>query len=152
MTQLSYTRAALVAEARDWLATPYRHQASLKGVGADCLGLIRGVWRAFHGAEPAPMPAYTPDWAEAGGREQLLAAARAHLHPVAIEAAGPGDVLLFRFAHGAPAKHTGILASGDSASGTFIHAYEASSVTETRLGGWWRRRLVFVFRFPNVSA
>ena len=28
-----------------WIGTPYRHQASLKGVGCDCLGLVRGVWR-----------------------------------------------------------------------------------------------------------
>lgn len=46
------SRAAIVAEARAWLGTPYRHQASLKGVGADCLGLVRGVWRAVVGPEP----------------------------------------------------------------------------------------------------
>ena len=45
-------RAAIVAEARGWIGTPYRHQASLKGVGADCIGLVRGVWRAFHGEDP----------------------------------------------------------------------------------------------------
>lgn len=37
------TRAAIVAEARRWLGTPYRHQASVIGAGADCLGLVRGV-------------------------------------------------------------------------------------------------------------
>src|SRR4051812_32701629 len=46
------TRAAIVAEARDWIGTRYRHQASLKGVGCDCLGLVRGVWRACVGDEP----------------------------------------------------------------------------------------------------
>ena len=35
--------------ARLRIGTPYRHQASLKGVGCDCLGLVRGVWRAVHG-------------------------------------------------------------------------------------------------------
>ena len=49
-------RQALVAEARAWLGTPYRHQAALRGVGCDCLGLVRGVWRAVHGAEPEPVP------------------------------------------------------------------------------------------------
>ena len=39
------TRAAIVAEARAWIGTPYRHQASLKGIGCDCLGLLRGIWR-----------------------------------------------------------------------------------------------------------
>ncbi|MEM9842167.1 MAG: peptidase P60, partial [Pseudomonadota bacterium] len=39
------TRAEVIEAARAWLGTPYRHQASRRGVGADCLGLIRGVWR-----------------------------------------------------------------------------------------------------------
>ena len=46
--------AAIVGAARGWIGTPYRHQASLKGVGCDCLGLLRGVWRELKGEEPAP--------------------------------------------------------------------------------------------------
>ena len=45
-------RAEIVRAARSWIGTPYRHQASLKGVGCDCLGLLRGVWREVVGAEP----------------------------------------------------------------------------------------------------
>jgi NlpC/P60 family putative phage cell wall peptidase len=45
-------RKDIVAETRSWIGTPYRHQASLKGVGCDCLGLVRGVWRAVIGVEP----------------------------------------------------------------------------------------------------
>lgn len=37
------TRKAIVNAARSWLGTPYHHQASLRGVGCDCLGLIRGL-------------------------------------------------------------------------------------------------------------
>lgn len=33
--------ADIVAAARGWIGTPYLHQASLKGVGTDCLGLVR---------------------------------------------------------------------------------------------------------------
>ncbi len=36
---------ALVTAARGWIGTPYIHQASLKDIGCDCLGLLRGVWR-----------------------------------------------------------------------------------------------------------
>ncbi len=32
------TREDIVRAARGWIGTPYRHQASLKGVGTDCLG------------------------------------------------------------------------------------------------------------------
>jgi NlpC/P60 family putative phage cell wall peptidase len=43
---MTLTRAQIVVATRDWIGTPYQHQASLKGVGCDCLGLVRGVWRA----------------------------------------------------------------------------------------------------------
>ncbi|MGA8997361.1 MAG: peptidase P60, partial [Pseudolabrys sp.] len=46
---MSVLRKDIVAETRRWIGTPYRHQASLIGVGCDCLGLVRGVWRAVVG-------------------------------------------------------------------------------------------------------
>ena len=46
------TREQIVAAARGWAGTPYHHQASVKGVGCDCLGLIRGLWRELVGDEP----------------------------------------------------------------------------------------------------
>ena len=47
----------ILTEARSWIGTPYRHQASLKGIGCDCLGLLRGVWRGVMGEEPElPQP------------------------------------------------------------------------------------------------
>ncbi len=97
------TRTRIIAEARAWIGTPYRHQASLHGVGCDCLGLVRGVWRAIHGSEPEATPAYTRDWAEACGFESLAEAARRHL--VELDdphAFAPGDVLLFRYASAIP--------------------------------------------------
>ena len=54
---------AVLAEALSWVGTPYRHQGSTKGVACDCLGLIRGVWRAVYGTEPERSGAYAPDWA-----------------------------------------------------------------------------------------
>ena len=77
----------IVARARDWIGTPYRHQASCKGAGTDCLGLLRGVWREVLGAEPEAVPGYTPDWAEPGRSEELLAAA------------GPGVLLGSKMPH-----------------------------------------------------
>jgi len=141
------TRAQIVAKAREWTGTPYRHQASKKGVGADCLGLLRGVWRELVGPEPEAPPPYTPDWAEAMGEEQLLTAARAHLIEISIGDAREGDVLLFRMGLGHPAKHCAIIA----APGRIIHAYWGRSVCETRLVPWWRRRIAAAFRFPDLT-
>jgi len=63
---MTLTRSQIVAKTRDWIGAPYQHQASLKGVGCDCLGLVRGVWRAVIGEEPERAPPYAPGWAEAG--------------------------------------------------------------------------------------
>ncbi|MFN4225322.1 MAG: NlpC/P60 family protein [Hyphomonas sp.] len=140
-------RSEIVAEARSWVGTPYCHQASRKGAGCDCLGLVRGVWRAFLGNEPERVPAYSPDWAEALGEETLLEAARRHLREVAPGAAKAGDVLIFRMGMGVPAKHCGVL----SGPGTLVHAYWGRSVVETRLSPWWQRRVVAAFGFPGVE-
>ena len=79
-----------VAVAREWLGTPYRHQASVRGEGADCLGLLRGIWRDLIGEEPEQAGPYRPDWAEVGGEESLLQAARRWLREIPVEAAPPG--------------------------------------------------------------
>ncbi len=139
------TAEKIITAARGWIGTPYRHQASLKHVGCDCLGLVRGVWREVYHAEPEPAPAYSSDWAEAGGGEQLAAAARRHMWEVdPLDFAG-GDLLLFRWKPWLPAKHLSI-ATHDKA---MIHAQEGAHVGEVPLSSWWRKRVAFVFRFPE---
>jgi len=39
------TRADVIAEARTWIGTPYKHQHRVKGHGVDCAGLLIGVAR-----------------------------------------------------------------------------------------------------------
>lgn len=141
------TRAQIVAEAKSWLGTPYQHQASLKGRGCDCLGLVRGVWTALYGAEPEVPPAYSQSWAEAGGRETLAAAAARHMHPVPLDAVQPGDVLLFRWRAHLPAKHAAILSSNE----LMIHAHDRRAVSEVPLSPWWWRRMAFAFSFPGTG-
>jgi len=140
--------ARIVKAARGWLGTPYHDQASVKDVGCDCLGLIRGVWREVVGPEPMPVPPYSRDWGEAGPQEVLAEAARAAMIELLIDEARTGDVLLFRMRHGAIAKHAGILTNGRQNIHSFIHAYERTGVIEQELTDAWRRRIAFAFRFP----
>lgn len=141
------TRDRAVALARAWIGTPYHPQASLAGVGCDCVGLVRGVYRDLTGRDAEPAVAYTADWAEASGEETLLAAARRHLVEIRAGAASPGDVLVFRCRERFPAKHAGILATPT----TFVHAMEGVPVCEAALCGWWRRRIVGAFSFPGFA-
>lgn len=138
----------IVRAARGWIGTPYRHQASARGAGTDCLGLLRGVWREVLGAEPEQVPAYTQDWSEPAGREDLLAAGLRWLVRKPESEAAPGDVLLFRMRAGSVAKHLGIVGSV-SARPTFIHAYTGHGVVETALSAPWARRIVARFAFPT---
>ncbi len=142
---MSNHREAIIAEARSWIGTPYHHQASLKGIGADCLGLVRGVWRSVHGYDAETPPAYSRDWAEAAGEETLLAAAGRHMRPIEIADMKFGDVLIFRFRASVPAKHVGILMSATA----FVHAMEGGAACEVTLSPWWRRRIAGVFAFNN---
>ena len=102
---------AAVAEAKRWIGTPYVHQAAMQGAGTDCLGLLRGVWRALYGAEPETIPAYTQDWSEPSNTEELWQAARRWLVEVPRRDVAVGDVLLFRMRAGSVAKHLGIVSA-----------------------------------------
>lgn len=135
----------MAAAAREWIGTPYRHQASLKGAGADCLGVVRGVWRELIGPEPEPPPPYARSWAEDGAGELVLAAATRWLVPAASDEIAAGDVLLFRVFRGTVAKHCGI-ATGRRA---MVHAYDGHAVAETAIPDVWVRRLVARFRLPG---
>lgn len=92
-------RAAIVAEARTWMGTHYRHQARAKGVGVDCIGMIGmtalacGVSGAQEWREDRAMHSY--------GRQPdpifLANACARFLDPVQVSAAGLGDVLVLAF-------------------------------------------------------
>lgn len=143
----------VVAEARRWIGTPYLHQASCRGGGCDCLGLIRGIWRARFTQEPEMPPAYSMDWSEPQREERLWQAARAHLEAKPLNEGALGDVLLFRMRAGAVAKHLGVqsqLSRENGARGaSFIHAYSGHGVVESALTAPWQRRIVARFSFPE---
>ncbi|MFM9943200.1 MAG: NlpC/P60 family protein [Hyphomicrobiaceae bacterium] len=140
------TRAVILATARTWIGTPYHHQACALGVGADCVGFIRGIWRALYDHDAEIPPGYSRDWAEATGMETLIESARRHLTEIAPANAKPGDVLVFRFRPHLVAKHAALLASDT----TLIHALEGAAVAEVPYGPWWRRRVAATFSFPGI--
>ena len=141
-------REQIVALARAWIGTPYHHQASVRGAGCDCLGLIRGVWRELYGSEPEQPPTYSPDWGEIGDTEHLLEAARRHLAERDLSAAAPGDVIVFRLRPGMIAKHSAILVSASR----MVHAQTNMAVCEVTYNSWWRRHTIAAFSFPGVMS
>ena len=144
---LAEDRARIVNEARRWIGTPYQHQASLRGVGCDCLGLVRGIWRALIGPEPELMPPYTPDWAEASGHDRLIELASRHFHACKSDWQ-PGDVLLFRFRSDLPVKHVAIAINNS----TMIHAHDGACVAQVAIVPSWRRRIAAACSFPPLRT
>lgn len=146
------TAERVVSIARGWIGTPYHHQASVKGVGCDCLGLVRGVYAEVYGQVPETPPPYTRDLAEASQTETLLEAAGRHfdmIHPWQVPQAG--DVAVFRIRSRAMAKHCGILTTPDADRfpTRMIHAFEGAPVCEVSMSRWWWRHVAEIFRFPE---
>lgn len=150
-------RISIVAEARRWLGTPFHHQASLRGAGCDCAGLVRGVgeacglldlsaeqWAAFarYGRQPHP------------GR--MRAALERFLVPVAIDAVEVGDVAWMEWRADLP-MHLGILGQASGGPGTWrltlIHALsDFEEVVEHGFTQEWRGRVTSWWRFPGLCG
>jgi NlpC/P60 family putative phage cell wall peptidase len=144
-------RLSIVNIAKSWLGTPYHHQASVKNIGVDCFGLVRGVWRElFDDDDPETPPPYSLDWAESSGKETLLEAARRHMFEVNLSDANFGDVIVFRHKKEYPAKHSAIITSID-ADIYVIHAIQHMPVSEMMLTKLWLDRAATAFRFPLKS-
>ncbi len=142
---MSDMAVTVIAEALSWAGTPYRHQGDRKGVGCDCLGLVRGVWKAVYGFEIEHPGPYAPDWA-GDGEERLLTGLRRYFVERDARDGRPGDLLAFRWRPHLPAKHLGILIASDR----FVHAYEgAAAVVSSALVPQWRSRIAASFAFPE---
>lgn len=135
----------VLAEAERWIGTPYRHGASTRGVSCDCLGLVRGIWRALYGCEPERPGIYAPDWAEVSTGDPMLEAASRHMNRRVSPVPMPGDLVVFRWRVGLAAKHLGIMAHDNR----FIHAYQGHSVMASALVPQWRNRIAGIFSFPE---
>ncbi len=137
------SRQQIIDEALSWVGTPYQHQASCKGAGCDCLGLVRGIYGRFW-AEPEDIPPYSPHWQDDGGHDLLKCGIAGYCANTEIDAVQPGDLLLFRYRQHLPAKHAGILVDETH----FIHAQQGVGVCLVSLNGWWRRHIAHAFVFP----
>lgn len=103
MTTQAEQRALVVAEARTWLKTPWRHMAAIKGAGVDCAMLLSEVYAAAGLIEPFDPRPYPMDWMLHRDDERFLGFLLARSFQV--EKPEAGDVVMLRvgraFAHGA---------------------------------------------------
>lgn len=98
MTDLAARRAAIVAEARSWIGTPYHSDAAIKGVGVDCARFVAEVYVAAGIVPRFAVPDYPPDWFLHSDDERLkrFVESLGVSTPVAESDVGPGDLALYR--------------------------------------------------------
>jgi NlpC/P60 family putative phage cell wall peptidase len=138
----------VIVEARSWLGTPYHHQAALKGVGCDCVGLLRGVYNSLTGSDIQNPENYSPAWHIHKGEEKLYGYLKNHfnLKEKPAFSYAPGDILIFGVGAG-PGAHAAIVTAADR----MIHSYrEIGKVVENQIDTRWSRRIRFCFEFPGV--
>ena len=154
------SRETIVGEARRWLGTPYHHQESVIGIGCDCIGLVRGVYRVFVGPEPENRPNYSTDWGDVNGAETMLEYFERYLHKIhgfdnnfpgsanikREIADTPGVVIAMRWKPRLVAKHCFI----SSGNGHAIHAINNNPVAEIPFTDWWLDKCVAAFDFPGA--
>lgn len=134
----------VIREAREWIGTPFHHQARVKGHGVDCAQLVIGVGMNLGLIPPYPQQYMCygrvprPDFM----RERL----QEFMNEIPAEDAMPGDVLWMGWRKGVP-MHLGILTTLHGRG--VIHAFsEPGKVVETALppdferliDSWWRYR------------
>lgn len=148
-------RTDIVEHARAWIETPYQHQARMRVVGCDCLGLLVGVARELGLVAPdfdVNGYARQPD-----GRSMIELCSQ-YLRRIDPNAMAPGDVVSISFPRRGSVdvrpQHLGIL--GDYRHGGFslIHAAQNARpprVIEHRLLFHAGMRLSAAFAFPGVD-
>lgn len=147
------SRDAVVAEAREWIGTPFVHGQALKGIGCDCIGLVAGVAAALalpeafawhqdrelrnYGRQPQPGP--------------LLSACAKYLDCVPARDVQLGDVLLMNvFPRVVQPMHFGYAVGLDPFY--IVHGYEpAGGVVMHAIDARWRRRICGAFRLRGVG-
>jgi cell wall-associated NlpC family hydrolase len=92
-------RAAVVAEARSWLGTPWRHRGRKKGVGVDCAQFPLLVYAACGLVRSFDTGDYPRDWHIHRGQERYIPIVERFGREIEPEAARPGDLFLFKIGH-----------------------------------------------------
>lgn len=141
--------------ARQWLGTPFHWEASVRGVGCDCRGLLTGVARDLGRPEARAIEANVVGYSRRIDSDLLMAGlgrvferARLDIWPNA------GDILAFRIGRQDRVQHLGIMGDADR----FIHAHSAdpAQVIETPLtalfqGLAWADRLAGVWTWCELE-
>lgn len=143
-----FTSEDLVREARSWIGTPYVAQAAMKGVGADCVGLIIGVWKAC-GLIPQDYSPGAYEENDAGKLvTELVSLGFSEVAGNRLEACSTGCVLVLELPMAR--RHCAIVSEVDGDRVSIVHVYgRKRGVTEHVMDAAWWKRVESVWRWQS---
>ena len=140
------SRTQIVEAAREWIDTPFHHQARLKHVGVDCVGLVIGVAREL---ALVPQDLDVLGYPRTPDGTSLMATMRQHMTEIDRAAMQPGDVIVVSFDR--DPQHLAILCDYRHGGLSIIHAAgNTGRVIETRLMFSSAMTFVAAFALPGV--
>jgi NlpC/P60 family putative phage cell wall peptidase len=119
-------RAAVVAEAKSWLGTPWHHMADVKGAGVDCGMLLVRIYTDLGLAPKFDPRPYAQQWFLHQDEERYLAWVKKYCVQVEREETAAGDIQLYQF--GRTKSHGAIVVDDE----LMIHAYFQAEQVEIR--------------------
>lgn len=146
--------SAVIAEARRWVGTPFRHRHARLDRGVDCVGLVRGVadnlgaisitaedWRPFELYSRTPNP-------EKMGEAMAQFLIAAEVSP--LDLAPDAHIAWMQWREGLP-MHLGFAATFEDRR-TIIHATESiGQCVEHDFSDLWRARVHSWWKLPGVA-
>ena len=144
------TQSSILVEGREWINTPYHHQAMVKGVGVDCVGFIVGV-----GLNTGALPLTKQQIKEYSGYGRLPnprmmgRAMRRYLVPLPTRELVVGDIAWLEWRAGLP-MHLALIGELNGVA-TLLHALgDVGKVAEHKLTQQWEDRIVSLWRYPEL--
>ena len=140
-------RTQIVEAARQWIDTPFHHQARLKHVGVDCVGLVIGVAREL---ELVPQDLDVLGYPRTPDGTSLMATMRQHMAEIDRAVMQPGDVIVVSFDK--DPQHLAILGDYRHGGLSIIHAAgNTGRVIEMRLMFGEHMKFVAAFTLPGIQ-
>jgi len=142
------TRQQIIEEARSWKGTPWQHQGRLKGVAADCAGLVIGTGQAC-GVVVGNSWALSTGYGMQPDTIKMKAALDELFIRIRKDEMKAGDIPWLRA--GAKAQHLGIVAEDGAGRRTLIHATNFKRIEELPMEAAVNDRIVAVYRFKGLE-
>jgi len=92
-------RAAVVAEAKTWLGTPWHHRGRLKGVGVDCAQFVIGAYVGAGVIADIETGEYPRDWHVHKDIERFVPFVLRIAREIDVAAVQPADLLVYKIGH-----------------------------------------------------